>query len=95
MRNSYVGIISKQGLESLHEEDPDTVTFLHRRIEQRRLCDDVVFWAVLDVRFAAVIQMEIESGNHPQALVLLQTLADEVGRILPELSDSVSVVSLE
>ncbi len=95
MRNSYVGIIGKHGLESLHIEDCDTVAFLLRRIQRRKCFDDVCFWAILNVRFAAVIQMEIESDNHPQALVLLQTLADEVGRILPEFRDSHSVVAVE
>lgn len=95
MRNSYVGIIGQHGLESLHVENEHTVAFLQRRIERRQRPDDICFWTVLDTRFAAVIEMEIANDGHAQALILLQTLADEIGRILPESLDSLSFVLAE
>lgn len=95
MRNSYVGIIGQHGLEFLHVENEHTVAFLQRRIERRQRADDICFWTVLDTRFAAVIEMEIANDSHAQALILLQTLADEIGRILPESLDSLSFVLAE
>ncbi len=95
MRNAYVGIANSGNLECLHAEDTHTIKFLRRRIERRRQLGDVCFWAVLDVRFATVITMELSSGNHAQAFTLLQALADEVGRVLPEVVDPLSEVLAE
>ncbi len=95
MRNSYVGIIGQHGLESLYEENEHTVAFLQRRIERRQRIGDVCFWTVLDSRFAAVINMELANDCHAQALILLQTLADEIGRILPDSPESLSFVLAE
>ena len=95
MRNAYVGIANAGNLECLHAEDTHTVIFLLRRIERRQRAGDICFWAVIDTRFAAVIALELESGTHTQAFMLLQALANEVGRILPEFSDPVGEVLAE
>jgi hypothetical protein len=84
MRRSYVGIASRLGLESLWPEHPHTAAFLLRRLARHRDVQAVCFWAVMAPEFAEQIWLELAAGNRQEALILLQSLATYVGRLLPE-----------
>ena len=94
MRCAYVGIASRFGLESLHAEESHTTKFLLLRARRMQRQQAMCFWAVLAPEFASQIQLEIEYGNRLQAMILLQSVAHEMGRILPEF-ESPSIAKLE
>ena len=78
MRRAFVGVASQNELVTLLPEQGDVVTFLCRRAER---ADGVCFWAVVDSAIAATIVAELEEGDSRNALILLQTLAVELGPI--------------
>ena len=84
MRCAYVGIASRFGLETLHAEERHTTKFLQRRVERMRDRQAVCFWAILAPAFAEQVMLELELGNRVQAMLLLQSVAEEIGRILPD-----------
>ena len=84
MRCSYLGIASRFGLESLWPEHPDTAAFLLRRAARHRDPRAVCFWTVMAREFADQINLELADGNRVEALILLQSLAWDIGRILPD-----------
>ena len=84
MRRSYIGIASRFGLESLWPEHPHLAAFLLRRVARHRDPRAVCFWAVMAPELAEQIWLELAEGNRSDALILLQSLACEIGRILPE-----------
>ena len=84
MRCAYVGIASRFGLETLHAEERHTIKFLQRRVERMRDRQAVCFWAILAPAFAEQVMLELEFGNRVQAMLLLQSVAEEIGRILPD-----------
>ena len=92
MRCAYVGIVSRYGLESLHAEEWHTTAFLLRRAERMQPRGAVCFWTVMEPEIAEQIRTELAWGNRAHAILLLQTLAYEVGRVLPEESDTVAVI---
>lgn len=92
MRCAYVGIVNRYGLESLYAEERHTTVFLLRRTERMQARGAVCFWSVMDADIAQQIRAELECDNRMEALLLLQTLAYEVGRIFPEATDTVSVI---
>jgi len=91
MKNSYIGIVNRRGLECLFVEDQHTVKFMQRRAALRMIDDATCFWAVIDPSFVVSIQLELDAGNARDALYLLQSFAHEAGRLLPEIPDSVPV----
>ena len=46
-------------------------------------------WAVMAPEFAEQIWLELAAGNRHEALILLQSLATYIGRLLPEESPQV------
>ncbi len=90
MRCAYVGIVSRYGLESLHAEERHTTAFLLRRVERNRERGAVCFWAVMSPEIAEQIRLELACDNRAEALLLLQSLAYELGRMLPEPVDPVA-----
>jgi hypothetical protein len=90
MRCAYVGIASRNGLESLHAEEPHTARFLLRRAARQREKNAVCFWSVMSPEAAAEIQDELACDRRAEAFLLLQSLAYELGRILPDSVDPVA-----
>lgn len=85
MRRAFVGIAQQDGLLTLLPERRDVTSFLWRRAQRMRA---VCFWAVIDQSLAATILDELEDGASHNALILLQTLAVELGPVLaPNESD--------
>lgn len=93
MRRAYLGIASRFGLESLWPERPHIATFLLRRVARHRDPTATCFWAVMAPEFAERIVFELGEGNQTEALILLQSLASEMGRILPEFDEQASVAA--
>lgn len=91
MRRAYVGIASRNGLESLHSEEQHTAAFLLRRVARQPERNAVCFWAVMSPEIAAQIRDELACDRRDEALLLLQSLAYELGRILPDSVDPVAV----
>lgn len=79
MKRAYVGIAQQNGLLTLLPERPDVTSFLWRRAERMRAA---CFWAVIEQSIAPAIIAELEDGARHNALILLQTLAVELGPIL-------------
>ncbi len=94
MRRAYVGIVSRYGLEALYPEQAHTSAFLLRRAERTAARGAICFWSVMAPEIAEQIRAEMDADRLPEALILLQTLAGELGRILPEVKEPV-VVTLE
>ena len=85
MRRAFVGIAKQDGLLTLLPERRDVTQYLWRRAEQMKA---VCFWAVIDQSVAATILAELEAGASDNALILLQTLAVELGPLFPADSSS-------
>ena len=82
MMKSYVGIVSKSGIEAFYPEDPATVRFLWRRA-QRQNGRVACFWGVLSGEAAEFIQIELALGWNREALDHLQQHARDYGFIVP------------
>lgn len=82
MWQSYLGIASRHGLESLCPEQPHTVQFLSRRVERARgrlAC----FWTVLPEEIAGLVRVTLQLGGTREAWDLLQQHARDWGSLLP------------
>ncbi len=90
MMKSYVGIVSKNGIELFYPEDPATVRFLWRRV-QRQQGRVACVWGVLPSEAAELIQIEISLGWTREAMNHMQQHAREYGFIVPY-QDEVPVV---
>lgn len=84
MKRAFIGIAQQDGLLTLIPERPDVTQFVWRRAQRMNA---VCFWAVIDQSLAATILNELEAGAGHNALILLQTLAAELGPVVP-LEDS-------
>ena len=82
MMKSYVGIVSKSGIELFYPEDPVTVRFLWRRA-QRQKGKVACVWGVLSSEAAELVQLEISLGWTREALDHLQQHARDYGFIVP------------
>lgn len=78
MKRAFVGIAQQNGLLTLVPERRDVSQFLWRRAQRMKA---VCFWAVIDQSIAAAITDELDAGTNHNALILLQTLAVELGSI--------------
>lgn len=78
MKRAFVGIAQRNGLVTLLPERPEVVPFLWRRAERMQA---VCFWAVIDQSLAEAITAELDAGASHNALILLQTLAVELGPV--------------
>lgn len=80
MKRAFVGIAQQDGLLTLLPERSDVTQFVWRRAQRMQA---VCFWAVIDQSLAATIVDELEAGASRNALMLLQTLAVELGPVVP------------
>lgn len=84
MLNSYLGIATRHGLETLCPEFPETARFLAARVARLRRHRAVLVWAVLQVEAADEIIAEVRAGEKQTALRLLQCSARDGGRVVAE-----------
>ncbi len=89
MTESYVGIVTHLGLEKLWLEGEHTLQFVLRRAQRIKTRPACGIWAVLDRAFEEQIAIQIHLGNRLDALLLLQTVAVDLGRIYAEHHESV------
>ena len=83
MMKSYVGIVSKSGIELFYPEDPATVRFLWRRA-QRQKGRVACFWGVLSCGCSRVDpDRSGHSAGTREALDHLQQHARDYGFIVP------------
>ena len=87
MTSSYLGIISRHGLNTLQLENDHLARFFllhaYRGRHPRLLC----CWAILDVAHAEFIQRLIQAGDPDNALLMLNLLSIDLGTLLPEATD--------
>lgn len=83
MARSYVGTISRRGLESLLPETEHAVPFLIRRAYRRRPTEAVCYWAVMDDTTARDVEEQLRWQWYEEALLTLQVRAMDIGTILP------------
>ncbi len=83
MVNSYVGIISRRGLESLLPETEHAVPFLIRRAYRKNPPDAVCYWAVMQDFAAQEVQRQLQWQRYEDAFFVLGALADYSGTIPP------------
>lgn len=84
MLKSYVGIVTRRGLESFFPEDDHVLRFLMRRTYRSRQSNAVCFWAVMEDSIADTIKFLLECGLPDEASLTLQYLATEFGTVCPE-----------
>jgi len=82
MLQAYIGIVSREGLELLCPENPETVRFLWRRV-QREAGRVACFWSVVADESATLILSALRSGFRGEALALLQRESRECGLFVP------------
>ena len=87
MVNSYVGIISRRGLESLLPETEHAVPFLVRRAYRRRPTEAVCYWAVMQDTAARKVKRQLQWKRYEDALLTLRTQAAHFGTISPPCVD--------
>ena len=81
MTESYIGIVSQFGLEDLWREGEHTLRFVLRQVERFKTRPACCIWAVIDRDFEEQIALQIHLGNRHDALLLLQTVAVDLGRV--------------
>ena len=84
MTESYVGVVTHLGLEQLWLEGEHTWQFVLRRTQRLRARPACGIWAVLDRAFEEQIAVQIHLGHRLDALLLLQAVAVDLGRIYAE-----------
>ena len=87
MTNSYLGIISPRGLETLVVETEHAALFLARRMARFDLDETIGCWAVLDDKKARDISRQIRCGRFREALCRLNTQALHLGTVLLPVPD--------
>jgi len=85
--NSYLGIVTSRGLETLVVETEHAAVFLFRRAARHGDADAVCFWAVLDEKTARNVMRQIDCRRFRDALCQLNSRAVHLGTLLPPLTD--------
>ena len=93
MVKSYVGTITRKGLESLFPENDHIVRFLVRRAYRIRPPSALCYWAVMPDSAAAHIARQLSCGDHGPALVTLHASAVGLGTMLPEETEEIDPVA--
>ena len=87
MTNSYIGIVTPRGLETLVVETEHAAVFLFRRAARHADAHAVCFWAVLDEKTAKNVMRQIECGLFRDALCRVNAKAVHLGTLLPPLAE--------
>ena len=83
MMQSYLGIITSRGLQSLFMESDCILRLLARLAYSEQPARAVCYWAAMQVPEAAEIQEQLEKGDSDRALQALRASARFLGPILP------------
>ncbi|TWU34915.1 hypothetical protein [Novipirellula artificiosorum] len=90
MNDSWIAIADGFVLKSLLLEEAHTVRFALRRAERENAA---CLWVVLQRQHAGFIQQQLALGARADALMWLDRLALDIGRVIqPELADPVWMV---
>ena len=81
MTNSYLGIVTPRGLETLVVETEHAAPFLLRRAERRADEGAVCCWAVLDDKTARYLMRQIACERFRDALCQLNARALHLGTL--------------
>jgi hypothetical protein len=87
MVRSYVGIISRRGLELLLPETEHAVPFLLRRAYCRHSAGAICCWAVMQDAAAGEVQRQLLFRRYEDAFLSLRVKAACFGTILPPSAD--------
>ena len=90
MINSYLGLVSRKGLEMLVLETKHAETFLLKRTARRGGRDAFCCWAVLPERAVWEIQLDLCGGRYREALTKLNAEARFLGTVLPSADEEES-----
>jgi len=85
--NSYLGIVTPRGLETLVVETEHAAVFLFRRAARQAHGKALCFWAVLDDKTAACVMRQIDGRRFQDALCYLNAKAVHLGTLLPPLTE--------
>lgn len=85
--NSYLGIISRRGLETLVLETEHAALFLFRRLARDPAGEATAFWAVLDEEAASHVAGHVRRGQFDAAFRQLNTRARDWGTLLPPMEE--------
>lgn len=88
MNHSYLGVITRRGLEAFYPEEDHVIRFLHRRVYRVRPYTEFCCWAVMHGEIAHLIELQIEFGEPRLALWTLQQSALHWGMSLPVMTES-------
>lgn len=83
MNQSYVGVITADGLQAIYRESDHLVRFLERRLYRTRPVAGLCFWAVLGDQDHEYIELQLQHGESHAALRALEETAEFGGVILP------------
>jgi len=81
--NSYLGIVTLRGLETLVVETEHAAMFLFRRARRHPDGEAICCWAVLDEKTARDVIRQIDCRRFRDALCQLDSQAVHVGTLLP------------
>ena len=85
---SYVGIVTADGLQAIYRENEHVLRFLDRQIYRKKPFPGLCYWAVIAKPVVEQIEIQIRLGDSLSALQVLQEHADFLGPILPESNQS-------
>ncbi len=83
MTQSYVGVITTEGLQAIYRESDHLVRFLERRLYRTRPVAGLCYWAVLADQDLEYIELQLQQGESHAALRSLEEAAEFGGVILP------------
>ncbi len=83
MNKSYIGIVTRHGLEALYRENAHVIRFLHRRVYRKQPITAICYSAVLDDQVARAIEWQISVGDRGLALTTFQIYSIDSGSSLP------------
>jgi hypothetical protein len=81
--NSYLGIITARGLETLVLETEHAAPFLFRRMARQPRGEAMGCWAVLDEKTARDLTRQVAARRFEEALRQLSIRALHLGTLLP------------
>jgi hypothetical protein len=87
MTNSYLGIITRRGLETLVLETGHAALFLARRVAREPWGEAIACWAVLDDAATNAVKQQITGRRFQEALVQLNVRAIYLGTLPPPMLD--------
>jgi hypothetical protein len=83
MMQSYLGIITGRGLQSLFLESDHILRILAHVAYAEQPARAVCYWAAMQVPEAIEVQEQLDEGDNDRALQVLRASAKSLGPILP------------